>query len=63
MDFSGKGTFHVLDPPEKTKHGMKVLRPVLNSSRQDAFKTVELKKTNVLFGEQYFQNVRIWIEN
>ena len=42
--FFGKGKFHVLEAPEKSKNDMKVLRPVLSTSRRGAFNAVEKKQ-------------------
>ena len=39
--FFGKGKFHVLEAPEKSKNDMEVLRPVLSTSRRGAFHAVE----------------------
>ena len=39
--FFGKGKFHVLEAPEKSKNDMEVLRPVLSTSRRGAFNAVE----------------------
>ena len=60
-------TFHVLDPPEKTKHVMNFLRPVLNSSRQDAFRTVEFlwKRWRHIFliSDSKFNILKIFLPN
>ena len=48
--FFGKGKFHVLEAPEKSKNDMEVLRPVLSTSRRGAFNAVEkktIKKKNI----------------
>ena len=42
--FFGKGKFHVLEAPEKSKNDMEVLRPVLSTSRRGAFNAVEKKQ-------------------